>query len=209
MHNLTVLGLEAQDNVLMKDRDPSYHAQVVIRSSFGGLLAAMFGMGWLGMGLGAAHAFKPLVIVLFDIFGIALLGCSIYFIRKGRSLRRKCPASSDLLLRKIDRQFMVIAIVEVAAIAIVSGIAYAFHRPDLAPVLVAIVVGLHFLLLGKVFQQASYYRWGTAIMLWCGICAIVLRGNTLVVWSNIGTGILLWGTCTHGLLEARRIVRET
>jgi hypothetical protein len=46
----------------------------------------MFGMGWLGWGIGTAHAFTPVVIVLFDVFGILLLAYSIYFIRKGRSL---------------------------------------------------------------------------------------------------------------------------
>lgn len=34
------------------------------------------------------------------------------------------------------------------------------HRPDLAPVLAATVVGLHFLPLGKIFRQARYYFFG-------------------------------------------------
>jgi hypothetical protein len=83
-----------------------------------------------------------------------------------------------------------------------------FYRPDLAPVLAATMVGLHFLPLGKIFRQARYYFWGIAIMLWCGVCAILFRSNTLVAWSTIGTGILLWANCAHGLLRARGIVRS-
>lgn len=194
-------------NILIMDEDPAFQAQVVLRSGFGALVAGMFGMGWLGSGLGIAHAFTPAVIVLFDVFGILLLGSSIYFIRKGRSLRRNYSASPDARIKRINKQFIVIVILEFTAIAILSTAAYVFHRPDLAPVLAAIVVGLHFLPLGKIFRQARYYFWGIAITLWCSGCAILFRSNTLVAWSNIGTGILLWANCAQGLLQARGLVR--
>jgi hypothetical protein len=168
----------------------------------------MFGMGWLGWGLGTAHAFTPTVIIFFDVFGILLLGYSIYFIRKGRSLRRNYAASSNALTQRMSKQFIVLVALECMAIAILGSIAYAFHRPDLAPVLAATVVGLHFLPLGKIFRQGRYYFWGTAITFWCVVCAILFRSNSLVAWSNIGTGALLWANCAHGLLRARGIVRS-
>jgi hypothetical protein len=188
--------------------DPSFQAQLIFRSGFGALVGGMFGMGWLGWGLGTAHAFTPTVIILFDVFGILLLGYSIYFIRKGRSLRRNYPASSNTLTRRMKKQFIVVVVLECTAIAILGTIAYAFHRSDLAPVLAATVVGLHFLPLGKIFRQARYYFWGIAITLWCGVCAILFRSNSLVAWSNIGTGVLLWANCAHGLLRARGILRS-
>jgi hypothetical protein len=188
--------------------DPSFQAQLVFRSGFGALVGGMFGMGWLGWGLGTAHAFTPTIIILFDVFGILLLGYSIYFIRKGRSLRGNYPAPSNTLTQRMKKQFIVVVVLEFTTIAILGTIAYAFHRPDLAPVLAATVVGLHFLPLGKIFRQARYYFWGIAITLWCGVCAILFRSNSLVAWSNIGTGVLLWANCAHGLLRARGIVRS-
>ena len=164
-------------------------------------------MGWLGWGLGTAHAFTPIVIILFDVSGFLLLGYSIYFIRKGRSLRRSYPASSNTLAQRMNKPFIVVVVLEFTAIAILGMTAYAFHRPDLAPVLAAIVVGLHFLPLGRIFRQPRYYFWGIAITLWCCACAILFRSNSLVAWSNIGTGVLLWANCAHGLLRARGIVR--
>jgi hypothetical protein len=106
------------------------------------------------------------------------------------------------------KQFIVVVIFEFTAIAILSMIAHVIHRPDLAPVLAAIVVGLHFLPLGKIFRQPRYYFWGIAIMLWCVFCAFSFRSNMLVAWSNVGTGVLLWACCAHGLLRARGIVRS-
>ena len=188
--------------------DHSFQAQLVFGSGLGALVAGMFGMGWLGWGLGIAHAFTPIVIILFDVFGILVLGSSIYFIRKGRALRRNYPASSDPLAQRMRKQFIVVVILEFTAIAILSMIAYVFHRPYLAPVLAAIVVGLHYLPLGKIFRQARYYFWGSAITLWCVVCVFSFRSNMLVAWSNIGTGVLLWASCTHGLLQARGIVRS-
>jgi len=188
--------------------DPSSQALLVHRSGLGALVGAMFGMGWLGWGLGAAHAFGPIVIILFDVFGILLFGYSIYFIRKGRSLRRKFPASANAPAHRINKQFFAIFVLEFTAIAVLGVAAYAFHRPDLAPVLTAIVVGLHFLPLGNIFRQARYYFWGIAIAVWCSVCAILFRSDTLVAWSNIGTGVLLWANCAHGLLQARRAVRS-
>jgi hypothetical protein len=188
--------------------NPSSQAQLVLRSGLGALVAGMFGMGWLGSGLGIAHAFTPAVIICFDVSGILVLGSSIYLIRKGKALRRSYPASPDEQARTVRKQFIVIVILEFTLIAILSTLAYTFHRPDLAPVLAAIVVGLHFLPLGRIFRQTRYYFWGIAIALWCGVCAFLFRSNTLVAWSNIGTGILLWANCTHGLLRARGIVRS-
>ncbi len=187
--------------------DPSLQAQLVFRSGFGALVGGMFGMGWLGWGLGTARAFTPTIIILFDVFGISLLGYSIYVIRKGRSLRRNYPAPSNTLTQRMKKQFIVVVVLEFTTIAILGTIAYAFHRPDLAPVLAATVVGLHFLPLGKIFRQPRYYFWGIMITLWCVICALLFRSNSLVAWSSIGTGILLWANCAHGLLRARGILR--
>jgi hypothetical protein len=187
--------------------DASSQAQLLLRTGFGAMVGGMFGMGWLGWGLGTAHAFTPVVIALFDVGGILLLGFSIYFIRKGKSLRRSYPASRNQRAEKVRKQFIVVTVSEFTIIAILGRVAYARHRPDLAPVLAATVVGLHFLPLAKIFRQARYYWWGSAITLWCGVCMILFRSNTLVAWSNIGTGVLLWANCAHGLLRARVILR--
>jgi hypothetical protein len=196
------------DSILDMSVDPSFRAQLVFRSGLAALVPGMFGMGWLGSGLGIAHAFTPIVIILFDAVGILVLGSSIYFIRKGRALRRNYPASFDPRAQRMRKQFIVVLVLEFTAIAVLSMIAYVIHRPDLAPVLAAIVVGLHFLPLGKIFRQARYYFWGIAITLWCVFCAFSFRSNMLVAWSNIGTGVLLWACCTHGLLRARGIVHS-
>lgn len=165
-------------------------------------MVGMFGMGWLGWGLGTAKAFTPSRIIPFDVVGIVLLGYSIHFVIKGRSLRLRYPASSRTLAQKTNKQFTVVVILELTAIAILGAGARAFHRSDLAPALAGMVVGLHFMALGTIFRQTRFHFWGIAITLWCSVCAILLRASVLVAWNGIGTGVLLWAMCAHGLVRA-------
>ncbi len=85
--------------------DPSFQARMVFRSGLAALVPGMFGMGWLGSGLGIVHAFTPIVINLFDVTGILILASSIYFIRKGRALLRNSPAAPNPMARNMRTQF--------------------------------------------------------------------------------------------------------
>jgi hypothetical protein len=188
--------------------DPSVQTQAVLGIGRGGLVVTIFGAGWLAWGLSIANAFTLTRSLLFSIVEIVLLGCSGYFIWKGRSLRKKYPSSPSAATRRMNKQFMIVVVLELAAIAIVVVIASALHRPDLFPVLIAIVVGLHFLPLAKVFRTPIYYVSGIAITLWCVLCWILFRSNALIASAGIGTGIMLWATSAYVLLRARHIVRS-
>jgi hypothetical protein len=79
--------------------DPSSPADAVIGTGRGALICAMFGAGWLGWGLGNVKAFHGFVGPTFGFTALFLFACSIYFIRKGRLLRKQRPAAfpRDLL----------------------------------------------------------------------------------------------------------------
>ena len=76
--------------------DPSVQAETVIAASRGALFGAMLGAGWLGWGLGSAKAFNEFVGPAFGFTALALLACSISFLRKGRQLRKQYPATEFL-----------------------------------------------------------------------------------------------------------------
>ena len=56
---------------------PSSPADAVIGTSRGALISAMFGVGWLGWGLGTAKAFNGFVAPLFGCTALLLFACSI------------------------------------------------------------------------------------------------------------------------------------
>jgi len=187
--------------------DPSGKAQVVLGLGRGGLFGTLFGAGWLSWGLSAAHKFTLPIGVLVCAAAAFLVACAVYFIRRGRSLRKKYPALDQSTGRKMNRQFSIIFIAEFVGIGLVAFSSSALHRPDLTADWIAIVVGLHFLPLGKLFHYPVYSAAGIAIVLWCFLCWILFRGKALTAWAATGTGIILWATSVHAFRRARQFAR--
>jgi hypothetical protein len=181
----------------------------VIGTSRGALIGAMFGAGWLGWGLGIAKAFNGFVAPLFGCTALLLFACSIYFIRKGRRLRKERPAARACTRPSIRKWFLLVTLVEFFAIAFVAIMANRLHRADLAADWCAMIVGLHFLPLAKIFRAPRYGVLGILIILWCVLSWVLFQSSAITISASIGTGILLWGSCAASLFRARRIAHST
>jgi hypothetical protein len=188
--------------------DRSLQAEAVIGAGRGALIGAMFGAGWLGWGLGNAEAFNGFVGPMFGFLALFLLAFSIYFIRKGRLLCKQFPASDDSRRRTVLKWFVLVGLVEVLAIALVSLLANRLHRADLATDWCAMIVGLHFLPLARIFRAPNLSLLGVLMILWCVLCWVLFHASTISISASIGTGILLWGTCVATLFRARRIANS-
>lgn len=188
---------------------PSSPADAIIGTSRGALISAMFGAGWLGWGLGIAREFNGFVAPLFGCTSLFLFACSIYFIRKGRRLRRERPAAGASTRPSIRNWFLLVTLVEFLAIAFVAILANRLHRADLAADWCAMIVGLHFLPLAKIFRAPRYGVLGILMILWCVLSWMVFQSSSITISASLGTGILLWGSCAASLFRARRIVQST
>jgi hypothetical protein len=187
--------------------DRSLQAVALIGVGRGALVVAMFGSGWLGWGLGSAKAFNDLVAPAFGFTALFLFACSIYIIRKGRRLGKQFPPA-DVSARRIQMKwFVVVAVVEAIAIALVSLLANRLHRDDLAADWCAMVVGLHFLPLAGIFRAPQFSIVGILMVVWCVLCWALFHSCAIAISASIGTGILLWVACVASLLQARRIAR--
>ena len=186
--------------------DRSLQVEALIGAGRGALIVGMFGAGWLGWGLGEARAFNGVVGPAFGFMELFLLACSIYVIQKGRRLRKQYPPLSASTRHAVLKSFLLIVLIEFLALLLVSILAYRLHRPDLAPDWYAIVVGLHFLPLAKIFRAPHLGVIGVLITLWCLLCWALFRPNALVISVSIGTGILLWAASVSALFRARKII---
>ncbi len=184
--------------------DPSFQAEAVVGAGRGALMVAMFGAGWLGWGLSAARAFTGFVGPVFGLIEIFLLACSIRAIRKGRKLRKRYPPIPASTRRALQKSFWLAVLAELIALFLVATLANVLHRPDLAPDWIAIVVGLHFLPLGKLFRSPQLGAIGILITLWCLLCWFLFRSDALVISVTVGTGILLWAASISALFRARK-----
>jgi hypothetical protein len=112
--------------------DSSFQAEGVLGAGRGALITAMFGAGWLGWGLGSDRAFNGFVAPTFGFTALFLLFCSIYFIRKGRLLRKHSPAVGAFTRQPSLKWFLLVVLIEALAIALISILANRLHRADLA-----------------------------------------------------------------------------
>jgi hypothetical protein len=184
--------------------EPELQALAVLGAGRGALVMAMFGAGWLGWGLGQARAFNGFTGPAFGFTALLLAACSIHFIREGRLLRRKHPPVGEpsLIMRK---RFFLVAAIEVLAIGLASILANRLHRSDLATDWCAMIVGIHFLPLAKIFRAPHLYVFGVLMTVWCALCWALFRASALTISVSLGTGILLWGACVSALFRARAI----
>jgi hypothetical protein len=187
----------------------SSQSEFVLALGRGSIVCTAFGAVWLGLSLAAARAFVPIVVVLFSIIGIALFARSLSLIRKGRALRNSLAVAPNAHRdRRIRKLFIWISIGEGVAIGLVCILGYGLNHGDLVPVGIAIVVGLHFLPLAKVFEARIYYWTGGVIVAWSIFSWVAFHSQAMDVSAGIGTGATLWLTATFNLLRSHTLVRE-
>lgn len=186
----------------------SLQVEAVIGAGRSALIGAVFGAGWLGWGLGSAEAFNGFTAPTFGFTALLLFAGSIYFIHKGRLLRKRYPAAIDSTRQTVRKWFLFIVLMEALAIVFFSILAYRLHRSDLATNWCAMIVGLHFLPLARIFRAPRLIVRGILITVWCVVCWAFFRSNALVTSTSLGTGILLWGSCVFSWFRARKIAQS-
>jgi hypothetical protein len=182
-------------------------AEALVGAGRGALVMAMLGAGWLGWGLGAAGVFNGLTGPVFGCTELFLVGCSIFVIRRGRQLRKEFPTVAAER-RPMMRACWGVVVVEVFALVVVSVLANRLGRSDLATDWCAMVAGLHFLPLARIFRAPILLVLGIVMTLWCALCWAVLRSNALTIAVSVGMGLMLWAACVSALLQARRFERQ-
>ena len=190
--------------------DYSLKVGVLIGAARGALISSMFGAGWLGWGLGNANVFNGFVFVAptFGFLAMLLFSCSIYFFRKGRQLRKQHPTIDGPRRKTAAKWFLLVALIEGIAIAFVSFLANHLHRADLATDWCAMVVGLHFLPLAKIFRVPRFTILGILMTLWGVACWALFHSSAIAISASIGTGILLWCWCVYSLFIARSVAQS-
>lgn len=188
--------------------DQSFQAEAVVGAGRGALVLAISGSGWLSWGLVESQGFTAVVGPVFGCIGLLLVGASIYTIRKGRLLRKLYPPIPLATRRAIRRSFLLVVAIEIVAIVLVVALANRPHRNDLAADWCAMVVGLHFGPLAKIFRAPIFGVLGVLIVLWSILCWAAFRRNMFLVSVADGTGVLLWAACVSAVWRARAMARS-
>jgi hypothetical protein len=184
-------------------------AQIILGAGRGAMITTLFGAFWLGLSIVALGTFPTEVIVPFCAIFIALLIGSGLFISKGRKLRKNMPLASNGATERVRRSFKIISVAEGVAIGVASAIAGILHRPELMAIWIAIIVGLHFLPLARIFGRPVYYVTGIAIAGWATLAWISFQGPSKTALAGAGTGVVLWATSAYILIHGWRLLHST
>lgn len=177
---------------------------------------AFFGTLWAYTGIMGLHGWGvPLLLVTAVAIGIALFIGGFSLIRASRELTNQVSKTDLRYGKRTSFWFNIIFAAEGLAIAITIAVCNATRHPELIPVVIALIVGVHFFPLAPLFQVRLYYFTGTlfcllAIMTWLCVPTKVTLGehqiNTFMSVVGFGSALILWGTGLAIWLMGRRLL---
>ena len=184
--------------------------RAAVRGTASGVLfMAFFGTLWAYTGIMGLQSFGvPLLLVLAVAIGILLFIGGISLIRSSRELTNQVSKGDVRTGRPIRFWFNIIFATEGLAIAITIAVSNATSHSELIPVVIAIIVGVHFLPLAHLFQVRLFYFTGALLCLLAIITLLFVPekvtlgehqidafmsavgiGSALILWS---TGVVIW-----------------
>ena len=177
---------------------------------------AFFGTLWAYTGVMGLHGWGvPLLLVAVVIIGIALFFGGVLLIRASRELKNQV-SKADLKRGKSRRfWFNIIFAAEGLAIVITITVCNATRHSELIPLIIAIIVGIHFLPLAHLFQVRLYYFTGTLLCLLAIITLLFVpekvtlgeyQINAFMSVVGLGSALILWGTGLAIFLLGKRLL---
>ena len=170
----------------------------------GSLIATSFGLVFVIVNSGALAAPWPVVLRTAGvIIAIALVAVTFRVARV--EPQPAAPGGYGI----VSRGYVVVVVVE--AVALFGGLlllARLFHRPDIGIAWVAVVVGVHFVALARLWRMPMYTVLG-AVMTALGLAGFLLAasdaGSAAVgLVSGVGCGVALFAAVVVGLRHAAR-----
>jgi hypothetical protein len=132
----------------------------------------------------------------FTIIAVPAFGLSIWAILRVRATRRLPSSAEDSVHWGSVRAFYWLDVgLEWGSIGVAVWALDRFGRFDLTPQMLGVIVGLHYLPLGKIFRARQYY-WTGGIMVAAAIGSLLIpRGQIRMIVACLALGLTLWATC--------------
>lgn len=177
---------------------------------------AFFGTLWAYTGIMGLQGWGVrLLLVVAVTIGMVLFIGGVSLMLASRELTNQV-SKADLRRGKCTRfWFNIIFATEGLAIAITIAVSNATNHSELIPVVIAIIVGAHFLPLASLFQVRLYYFTGTLLCL-LAISTLLFvpekvtlgehQINAFMSVVGFGSALILWGTGVAIWLIGRRLL---
>ncbi|MFI8947495.1 hypothetical protein ACIGO6_13370 [Streptomyces sp. NPDC053750] len=164
----------------------------------GTLVLSVFGLLWALAGASGTGAATDVVPVGTEIAALLITAGALYLgYRKGAA---PSPRNVDLP-QKWARDVGIVNGVELVAIFAVIAAVNASGRAGLVPVGIALVVGVHFFPLARLYDQWQY-RWTATLLTLVAVVGLVLYAAGLTdenvrVVTGLACAVVLWASAYH------------
>lgn len=167
----------------------------------GSVVAIVFGTIFVEVNSGGLPAPWPVVVRATGLIVAGLLVVSLLVVVRAAPVAEHSPAASVVGAR----YWLVVALEAVAlfgGLVVINGV---LHRPAVAVAWVALVVGIHFFGLGRIWYLSGYH-WLGAAMTVLGVAGFVTHaggaGSAIVgLVSGVGSGVALYVAVGAALWE--------
>jgi len=162
-------------------------------SARGALLRSFFGstfMYWAVVLSGSPTALR------FSMVTVPAVGLILWAILRVRATRQLASSADELAQWRDVRRFYWLDVgLEWGLIGAAVLLLARLARFDLIPQTLGMIVGLHYLPLGKIFRALQYY-WTGGLMVAAALGSLLIpRGQTRNVIACAAVGLTLWATC--------------
>ncbi len=183
------MGSEAGEN-------PSL-AEELSGRAMGVFFLTAFGAVWVfGNSSSLPDTILAIVWVVGGVICLLLFACGIYLRRTSRLVKSETRSMTN---RDLRRRFNQVFIAEGVGIGIVVVICANLGYSEWIPAAVALVVGLHFFPLARLFRMPLYYFTGISL---CVVSVATMIAASILDYSEavwfvvpgLGSGLVLWTT---------------
>ncbi len=164
-------------------------AEWIKGSVYGSFFFIGFGSWWMWNGWADNQPMPAIRGVLLACLAAALLLTGFALLRR---VNRMPSAPRDASRRKrMMRAFGVVNLIQWVAIFGASFLLGALHRPMYIAPAIALIVGLHFFPLARLFGNPLHYATGGLLLLWTAGCLLLLPQDRLSAMTCVGCGVIL------------------
>ena len=168
--------------------------------AIGALILTGFAALWMLFAFRFVKRFGWRTLLLIALITAGLCWGAARQIQRARQLPKPAVAAQPIAAdRETGREFQIVLALEWIPILVAVIIFNRIRRPDFILPTIALIVGLHFIPLARVFGVSLYYASGVAIVV-VAIAGFVSKPPARQAIACIGSGGVLWGTAATMVL---------
>ena len=178
------------------------------------MMMAGFTMGWAWMAENILNGSDYyMVVIIFSFLSYGFIGYAIYSFIISKKVSSNTINVKELETKKRIKSFYINFGIEVIVIGIVYGILSYLRLNNFITPSIALIIGLHFYPLAKIFKRNIdyYFASWTCIVAICGIVMLIfksLKVSDICTLVSIGVALATTGYGIYMLYTGRKYAKE-